>query len=855
MRIEDIPEKLKNFNFVIIGDEKRPIQRGWTKKVIKYDNSELKTHLKAGGNYGVQSNNSMVVIDGKNYFLLIIDFDKKEFQDKVLGEFPKTFTTTSGSPKNCNHIWLASDNNKAFRIKDEKGDTLTDIIGAGIQVIAPGSKHSSGSIYSVVEDLPIAFMPYTQIEAILKPHDETPKKKVKVQKPFIPKGTSNDVGERAYNSISMEDVLGELNIDTSKNPTNCFESSCTLPKCLSWNDEVAHCFDCGGSWNKFSLIRDGKNLTNKETYDWFAEKSGLTEELKKSREEYVKKEGEEEYDQINEYIWDEEKLIQKKSFPMDLHKDIFYFGLLLPRNALEKDKKGNVLGMRQDLFNVLITKKDKPKLIQYSKRVKEDLGLSFTSFPSYLPHRWKLDKIKKFLDGETKLVDGKELLDKIFKQYKKYLYIRNPTWYKIHSIWDIGSYLYQLFEAYPLFELRGIADTGKSKSMGISSYISFNGGQLMVNPSESTLFRETEEVRGAKYFDEAEKLWIYNKSTKQYEGDVRTELINASYTKEAKVPRQEKVGNKFITKWYSPYSPTQLSSINGLYGATETRAITRITTKSPNEDKRGEIDPAEDRNNDIWNEVRDECYRFALENWKELKEMYNEFPKDCGLKRRDYQIWKPILTISKFISEETYEEILKFAIEMTKRKTEDLIHESSFDYFCLSAMKEVLETNPEYNKVYINSIKIAYCNAKGDEEGRKDIYLNRNISNHLDKLGFKEFRDRDNKLAFFAITKEIFNEIVSPICPNIVFLSPPSPPSPLNDKLNIKNNKRSVDEVVIGVDSKNKNKKKVVMSGENGDNGDTWRLEDKNKNKKKDEWINDMIKLGHNKEDLGGYLD
>ncbi len=564
--------------------------------------------------------------------------------------------------------------------------------------------------------------------------------------------------------------------------------------------------------------------------------------LQKQKIGSVGKDEKEEYDQINEYIWDEEKLIQKKSFPMDLHKDIFYFGLLLPRNALEKDKKGNVLGMRQDLFNVLITKKDKPKLIQYSKRIKEDLGLSFTSFPSYLPHRWKLDKIKKFLDGETKLVDGKELLDKIFKQYEKYLYIRNPTWYKIHSIWDIGTYLYQLFEAYPLFELRGIADTGKSKSMGISSYMSFNGGQIMVNPSEATLFRETEEVRGAKYFDEAEKLWIYNKSTKQYEGDVRTELINASYTKEAKVPRQEKVGNKFITKWYSPYSPTQLSSINGLFGATETRAITRITTKSPNEDKRGEIDPAEDRKNDIWNEVRDECYRFALENWKELKEMYNKFPKDCGLKRRDYQIWKPILTISKFISEETYKEILKFAIEMTKRKTEDLIHESSFDYFCLSAMKEVLETNPEYNKVYINSIKFAYCNAKGDEEGKKDIYLNRNISNHLDKLGFKEFRDRDNKLAFFAITKEIFNEIVSPICPNIVFLSPPSPPSPLNDKLHIKNNKKSVDEVVIGVDSKNKNKKKVVMSGENGENGDTWRLEDNKKSDKKDKKIQEYPK-------------
>ncbi|GAH22586.1 unnamed protein product, partial [marine sediment metagenome] len=79
----------------------------------------------------------------ETYFLVIIDFDKKDFQDKVISQFPKTFTTTSGSPKQCVHLWFASDNNKPFKIKDEKGKMLSDMIGTGNQVIAPGSKHKS----------------------------------------------------------------------------------------------------------------------------------------------------------------------------------------------------------------------------------------------------------------------------------------------------------------------------------------------------------------------------------------------------------------------------------------------------------------------------------------------------------------------------------------------------------------------------------------------------------------------------------------------------------------------------------------------------------------------------------------
>lgn len=285
-----VPEKLKDFNLVMIGSNgKHPVEKGWQKKVHRFNDPLFQTHILSGKNYGVQSNNSCVVINGETYFLIIVDFDKKEFMDNLLDKFPETFTTTSGSPKQCYHLWFASDNNKAFKIKDEKLNTLADVIGAGNQVIAPGSKHPCGSIYSIVKDIPIVFMNYAEIEAILKPHDKTPKKAEKPQKQYVPNGVSGDVSQKILDSISMEEVLNEVGIDTSKNPTNCCFHSSVGGKCLGFNNETIHCFHCDFKGNKYSLIREVKKLSDKETFEWLAEKAGMMEELKKNRKEYASK--------------------------------------------------------------------------------------------------------------------------------------------------------------------------------------------------------------------------------------------------------------------------------------------------------------------------------------------------------------------------------------------------------------------------------------------------------------------------------------------------------------------------------------------------------------------------------------
>lgn len=291
----NIPDRLKELSFVLCNENKQPIQKGWQKKIIKADDPELVAHLQAGNNYGVIcGDKSFIEKDGKTYFLIVVDFDIKEYQDKIKPLLPETFTTTSGSSKNCVHLWFASDNDKSFKIHTRKLDTICDVQGTGKQIIAPGSKHNSGSTYTIINDIDFAFIPYSELQAILMPFDEKPKKASKIKKTNAIKQYNQDLIKVMMDIVSMKDVLDEIGIDSSKNPTNCFAHNSKGGKCFSYTDELCNCFHCSGSWNKYSLLKEAKRFTDKQVYEWFAEKSGMKDELEKSRKDYIEKKKEEE---------------------------------------------------------------------------------------------------------------------------------------------------------------------------------------------------------------------------------------------------------------------------------------------------------------------------------------------------------------------------------------------------------------------------------------------------------------------------------------------------------------------------------------------------------------------------------
>ena len=452
------------------------------------------------------------------------------------------------------------------------------------------------------------------------------------------------------------------------------------------------------------------------------------------------------------FIFDKDKVIRNGVFCCSKIGGELGYGFLLPKDIpvySEENGEKKLVGKTQINVPAIIT--SNAEIIE-PRDTEEKYKIRYSDIPGNLRLRMKLETMKDYLENNVIIPTGKEIFEMIKSIYLENLYFQNEAWYDIHTLWDIGTYFTQLFSTYPIMELRGLSGTAKSKTMKVSQLFTLNPTEIMVNPSESSIFRITHQVRPTKYIDEAEKLFQYVNGS--WLTSPIVELINGSYAKGSTVPRVEKVKNKFIIVDYQCYSPSMVGSIAGLRDATETRAITHIMTKTVDNDPRGEKDVT---NGVECDEYSTRIYLYAFCNYDEIERAYKEFDTD-KIKKRDFQIWSPILSIAKCIDNEIFERVLKFAEKLSEQRKGDYIPEGCLDYKILEALKHLLDKGGSV--VYIQGI------TEMINESSEKITASKTVSAHLDKLGFKEFRERDRHGSILRIDKNIYETIVSPICPN-----------------------------------------------------------------------------------------
>lgn len=593
-------------------------------------------------------------------------------------------------------------------------------------------------------------------------------------------------GDSDINSIPLTQIISTAGLKkkgTEYQGSNVWHGSSTgMNFCLNTSKNVWHCFrcDCGGGVAKAIALNKGiiKNCEEdlspaqfKEVLEIARNEYGLKKPEKKESSEVI----------TGRYIFDSEKIVKPAVFSCHKIDNSFGYGFLLPKEIPIYEGKGEerrIVGRRQIRSPVIIT--SDRKLIEPTNETENKYKIKYIAIPNELQLRIMPEVLEKFLNNQNEKVSGEEIFKKIKTTgYEKFLVFNNPVWYDIHALWDIGTYFFELFNNFPIFELRGVSGTAKSKVMKVSRFFTLNPSQIMINPSEASLFRLTHSNRPTKYIDECEKLFLFINGA--WQSSPIVELINGSYTKGSAVARLERFGNDFKIIFYQCYSPTMLGSIAGLRDATETRAITHIMTKAPDKDSRGQIEPEDFEEEQVYQDIRNQLYIFALENWKKIEETYKTIEIN-SLKKRDLQLWKPILSIAKTISEELYQKVLKFAEKVSEQRKQDFITEGSTHYKILSLLKEQLDFGE--TKIYIKPITQKFN--EGKEEGKKTA--EKTISSHFDKLGFKEFRDRDMNGSFLEITKDIYENIVNPICPSLSYYSSYSTYSSLDKGKEAKSN-------------------------------------------------------------------
>lgn len=506
------------------------------------------------------------------------------------------------------------------------------------------------------------------------------------------------------------------------------------------------------------------------------------------------------------FIFDPEQIVETRSFASHLiNDDTFAYGMLLPAMEDIHDKKGQVVGREQKWKGVIITSQG--EIYPATKWKESELKIRYDTVPEEMVLRWDLRSIEKYKDGLSEKVSGSELFEEIRAQFEFYNYYREQTWYAVNALWSLGTYLHQLFPAYPLKEERGLPGTGKTKTMAVSCRIALNATDIMVNPSEATLFRETEATHPSKFLDEAEKLFRMTKTGP--EADNRVELINASYSRNGVVPRQEKIGHVFITKWYHVYSPTCISSINGLYGATETRAITQIHTRSPDADQRGSRDPEDDNNEETFQKIRDNAYLWSLQNWREVREAYKSLDTGTALRSRDLQLWRPLLAIAKVVDPEIMKNVLKFAEKLSNQRKIDTIPRGSYTHQLLESVKALLPADKD--RIYLNDVRQKLDQLYpldpdrfGAQRVRKSSH-NKSIASVLDSF-FKDLKDDDRVGTFYVLSLSTFEQIVTPLTNDF---SPHSPHSSHDDERQDK----------LGGESEKNVENRCGESGQSGESG------------------------------------
>lgn len=370
-------------------------------------------------------------------------------------------------------------------------------------------------------------------------------------------------------------------------------------------------------------------------------------------------------------------------------------------------------------------------------------------YPIFIPtttsNRWDIHAIRAFMKGNTpKPSENLTLCDNISEIYKKYIeFHEGPTVYKFMALWTIGTYLQPLFKAYPYVYLHGIKASGKTKTLDVTQQLAFNAISS-ANMSTSSLFRMIQSMSATVLIDEGEGL------KEKERKEAFREILLSGYKKGTKTFRVEETrtdGNKsYIVKEFALFSPKIIANISGLEDVLESRCILIHMKPAANQLIANlEID----EEHESWQEMRNRLYLFLMTSWQFVEKIYQTTENDGFYKNREWELWKPILALSKFFG--CFDEIDALAkrLVLSFRKEEIESNESlvlqilidMIDEDCWVSLKEIMDITAEnmgfiwYEEV---QTKDGY---RTDRKGRIPQWLNsRYIGNILRRLGFNERR-------------------------------------------------------------------------------------------------------------------
>jgi len=297
---------------------------------------------------------------------------------------------------------------------------------------------------------------------------------------------------------------------------------------------------------------------------------------------------------------------------------------------------------------IIKTESNDKSEIQVKEFLVKDLGLNIRgTFPNQdLKTLMSVNAVKTLLDNKP--IDTKTVDLEIDQATKRHIEIGGKRRIVLKR-WIEGTYFYDVFDAFPILNIMGVSESGKSRILRVVQAMAYHA-ESVVDPSPASIFRSKEEDHVTLCFDEAE--YLNDPSMNQ---TVRV-LINASYSKGLSVPRYDEIDGKRVKRNFNLYSPFAIVGISGLEGVTASRAI-RIVSERANRDY--PVAKVED-----YADLRDKMYVLRFQEAFRLKQIYEQLDISDIVKARFVELFKPLFALTKiFGTEAEYEALAEWAKE------------------------------------------------------------------------------------------------------------------------------------------------------------------------------------------------
>ncbi len=298
-----------------------------------------------------------------------------------------------------------------------------------------------------------------------------------------------------------------------------------------------------------------------------------------------------------------------------------------------------------------------------------DENLYTDRFPQPSRH-WSAASLEQFLTATS---DSSVSFAQVFQDLKEaaqhYIDLEDQRVYTLLASWVIGTYFHRMFSSFPYLHFNGNKACGKTKTLQYLCHTTFNS-EMSANNTPAYLIRVVHHNSSTLLLDEVESL---NKSKDE---DSRTiiNILNAGYKKGAFVGKAEQAGKNqtWTPRKFDAYSPKAFAGIQGLDPTLASRCIPIIMVNSSNTELLNrEINDADPR----WQKIRDELYLLLLKQFKPLRDTYNQIT-DTVLVGREWELWKPLLSTAKNVSDDVYTELRELALEIQIQKQENNIEDT-----------------------------------------------------------------------------------------------------------------------------------------------------------------------------------